>query len=70
MFCTSAENAATLQAERSKSEVYYYYFNYIGEEKESDTESFTGSKEKLGKYKMLEVSTLISNILRYIILII
>ncbi|KAK9685539.1 Carboxylesterase family [Popillia japonica] len=48
MFCISAENAATLQAERSKSEVYYYYFNYIGEEKESDTESFTGSKEKLG----------------------
>lgn len=48
MFCISAEDATKMQAENSKSRLFYYFFDYIGEEKESDTELFTGITEKYG----------------------
>lgn len=50
MFSISAEESSKMQAEKSKSNIFYYYFSYLGEKIESPTQYELGIKGKIGMY--------------------
>lgn len=49
-FVVVSEKAARLQAKANKSPVYYYYFNYPGENISTYAIYYTFSEEKYGKF--------------------
>lgn len=48
LFVVDAEIAARIQSKNNKSPVYFYYYSFTGEERDSIQVLITGSKSKYG----------------------